>query len=59
VPGQDATVHSIAAGYAERIDPISDNRGTAAYRSRAIAVEVRRALEDLTPAALTSRKAAA
>jgi carbon-monoxide dehydrogenase medium subunit len=59
VPGQDASVRSVADGYAERIEPISDNRGSAAYRTRAIAVEVRRALEDLTPAALTSRKAAA
>ena len=33
--------------YAERIDPISDSRGSAAYRKRVIAVEVRRALEEL------------
>ncbi|MGY1832031.1 FAD binding domain-containing protein [Geodermatophilus sp. SYSU D01180] len=57
VPGSEDSVRDIARGYAERIDPISDNRGSAAYRTRAIAVEVRRALEDLTPAALSSRKA--
>jgi carbon-monoxide dehydrogenase medium subunit len=33
--------------YAERIDPISDVRGSAAYRRRVIAVEVRRALVEL------------
>ena len=59
IPGQDASARSIATSYAERIEPISDNRGTAAYRTRAIAVEVRRALEGLTPAALTARKAVA
>lgn len=37
----------IAQGYAGRIDAISDARGSAAYRKRIIAVEVRRALEDL------------
>lgn len=35
----------IGEAYAERIDPISDSRGTADYRRRVIAVEVRRALE--------------
>ena len=34
-------------GYAERIEPISDARGSAAYRRRVIAVEVRRAVEAL------------
>lgn len=34
--------------YAEAIDPISDARGSAAYRRRIIAVEVRRALEELS-----------
>ena len=52
-PGDSASAGEIAAGYAGRIDPISDNRGSAAYRSRMIAVEVRRALETLAPAALT------
>ena len=52
-PGDSASAREIAAGYADRIDPISDNRGSAAYRTRMIAVEVRRALETLAPAALT------
>ena len=33
--------------YAEEIEPISDSRGSAAYRRRVIAVEVRRAVEAL------------
>jgi carbon-monoxide dehydrogenase medium subunit len=33
--------------YAEEIQPLSDSRGSARYRRRVIAVEVRRALEDL------------
>jgi carbon-monoxide dehydrogenase medium subunit len=37
----------IGRRYAEEIDPISDSRGSARYRRRVIAVEVRRALEDL------------
>jgi carbon-monoxide dehydrogenase medium subunit len=37
----------IAASYARAIDPISDVRGSAAYRRRVIAVEIRRALEAL------------
>lgn len=37
----------IGRRYAEEIEPLSDSRGTARYRSRVIAVEVRRALEDL------------
>jgi carbon-monoxide dehydrogenase medium subunit len=35
----------VAAAYAERIDPLSDARGSAAYRRRVIAAEVRRAVE--------------
>ena len=35
----------IGRGYAERIEPIDDARGSAAYRRRVIAVEVRRAIE--------------
>jgi carbon-monoxide dehydrogenase medium subunit len=35
----------IARRYGELIEPLSDNRGSAAYRRRVIAVEVRRALE--------------
>jgi carbon-monoxide dehydrogenase medium subunit len=38
----------IGRRYAEAIDPISDSRGSAAYRRRIIAVEVRRALEELS-----------
>ena len=52
-PGDSASTREIATGYADRIDPISDNRGSAAYRTRMIAVEVRRALDTLAPAALT------
>jgi carbon-monoxide dehydrogenase medium subunit len=37
----------IGRGYAERIEPISDARGSAAYRRRVTAVEVRRAIEGL------------
>ena len=37
----------IGRRYAEAIEPISDARGSAEYRRRVIAVEVRRALEDL------------
>jgi len=37
----------IGRRYAERIEPIADARGSAAYRRRVVAVEVRRALEDL------------
>jgi aerobic carbon-monoxide dehydrogenase medium subunit len=56
-PGDGASTREIATGYADRIDPISDNRGSAAYRTRMIAVEVRRALESLAPAALTPQAA--
>jgi aerobic carbon-monoxide dehydrogenase medium subunit len=37
----------VAAGYAERIEPLSDARGSAAYRRRVIAAEVRRAVEEV------------
>ena len=37
----------IGRRYAERIEPIADARGSAAYRRRIIAVEVRRAVEAL------------
>jgi carbon-monoxide dehydrogenase medium subunit len=37
----------IAHRYAERIEPMSDARGSAAYRRRVTAVEVRRALEEI------------
>lgn len=39
----------IGRRYAENIAPLSDARGSAAYRKRIIAVEVRRALEEMTP----------
>jgi carbon-monoxide dehydrogenase medium subunit len=37
----------IGQRYAESIDPISDSRGSGEYRRRVIAVEVRRALEEM------------
>jgi aerobic carbon-monoxide dehydrogenase medium subunit len=37
----------IARRYAERVDPLSDARGSAAYRRRVTAVEVRRALAEI------------
>ena len=37
----------IGRRYAEAIEPIADVRGSATYRRRVIAVEVRRALEEL------------
>lgn len=37
----------VGRSYAETIEPISDLRGSAAYRTKVIAVEVRRALEAL------------
>lgn len=49
--GLDAgAAREIGARYAEAIEPISDVRGSAAYRRRVIAVEVRRALEQLAGA---------
>ena len=56
-PADSASAGEIAAGYADRIDPIGDNRGSAAYRTRMIAVEVRRALETLAPAAFAPQAA--
>jgi carbon-monoxide dehydrogenase medium subunit len=41
------TARAIGTAYAERIEPIGDVRGSAAYRRRVIAVEVRRAIEEL------------
>src|SRR6266516_2328824 len=40
----------IGQRYAGSIDPISDSRGSAEYRRRVIAVEVRRALEEMSSA---------
>jgi carbon-monoxide dehydrogenase medium subunit len=37
----------IGRRYAERIEPIADARGSAAYRRRIAAVEIRRAVEAL------------
>lgn len=45
----DAVASEIGAAYAERIEPISDVRGSSDYRRRVIAVEVRRAVEELSP----------
>jgi len=56
-PGDGASAREIATGYADRIDPIGDNRGSAAYRTRMIGVEVRRALETLAPAAFAPQAA--
>jgi len=41
----DGSADEVAARYAERIEPLSDARGSAAYRRRVIAAEVRRAVE--------------
>lgn len=48
-PGDVA--EEVGRRYAESIDPISDVRGSASYRRRVIAVEVRRALEELAVSA--------
>lgn len=42
-----ALAEEIGRRYAERIKPLSDSRGTAEYRRRVTAVEVRRAIEQL------------
>ena len=44
----DGSAEDVAAGYADRIEPLSDARGSAAYRRRVIAAEVRRAVEAVT-----------
>jgi aerobic carbon-monoxide dehydrogenase medium subunit len=41
----DGEPDEVAARYAERISPMSDARGSAAYRRRVISAEVRRAVE--------------
>ena len=43
----DGDPAEIGRRYAEAIEPISDLRGSASYRRRVVAVEVRRALEEL------------
>jgi carbon-monoxide dehydrogenase medium subunit len=42
------TAAEIGGEYAERIEPLSDARGSADYRRRVIAVEVRRAVEEVS-----------
>ena len=44
----DGDATEVAARYAERIEPIHDARGSAAYRKRVIAAEVRRAVEQVS-----------
>jgi len=43
----DGGPEDVAARYAERIEPLSDSRGSARYRRRVIAAEVKRAVEDV------------
>lgn len=43
----DGEPAEVAAAYAQRIEPLADARGSAAYRRRVIAAEVRRAVEDV------------
>ena len=44
----DGSPEEVAARYAERIEPLSDSRGSAAYRRRVIVAEVRRAVEEVS-----------
>ena len=44
----DGEPAEVAARYAERIEPLGDARGSAKYRRRVIAAEVRRAVEAVT-----------
>jgi aerobic carbon-monoxide dehydrogenase medium subunit len=44
----DGSPAEVAAGYADRIEPLSDARGSARYRRRVIAAEVRRAVETVS-----------
>ena len=44
----DGEPAEVGAAYADRIQPMSDARGSADYRRRVIAAEVRRALEELS-----------
>ncbi len=46
----------VAARYAEASDPVSDPRGSAAYRKQMVAVFVRRALEEATTGSAVARK---
>jgi carbon-monoxide dehydrogenase medium subunit len=44
----DGDADEVAARYAQRIEPLADARGSAAYRRRVIAAEVRRAVEQVS-----------
>ncbi|MDQ4081687.1 MAG: FAD binding domain-containing protein [Actinomycetota bacterium] len=57
VDGELAT--EIGERYAEEIDPLSDVRGSSSYRRRVIAVEIRRALEELERSRLANELASA
>lgn len=46
-PGDLGSAREIAEGYAGRITPLDDHRGTAAYRRHVVGVEVRRALMEV------------
>jgi carbon-monoxide dehydrogenase medium subunit len=41
----EQTIRAIADGYAERIEPLSDMRGSAWYRTEMVRVWVRRAIQ--------------
>ena len=49
-PGRPESAREIGQAYADRIEYIDDNRGSAAYRRHIVAVEVRRALEQVMSA---------
>lgn len=46
--GDAALAQEIGARYAERLQPLADSRGSAEYRRRVVAVEVRRAVETVS-----------
>jgi carbon-monoxide dehydrogenase medium subunit len=46
-PIDGAQAREVGARYAERLEPLSDSRGSAEYRRRVVAVEVRRAVESV------------
>jgi aerobic carbon-monoxide dehydrogenase medium subunit len=54
----DALINTIADGYAERIDPISDMRGSAWYRTEMTRVWVRRAIAAARDEAVAGGRAA-
>lgn len=47
-PGDESSAREIGEAYAERIPHIGDQRGSADYRRRVVAVEVRRALSQVS-----------